>query len=335
MFSFKVRALGCKAGPKVGLQAGLKAGLRAVRYVLVALTCALGAASAFGQIATSTSVSLAPTPVYFGQTLVATVTVTAADGSIPDSSVTCAIQARGHNASYSRNLQNGVASLPLSSIAQDPVGNDYYLACAYPGSSAYAASTATRLPFEILFFSAWIVNSDGTVSQVDYTGKVLATLGTSGAPASAGGIAIDSSHDAWAVTNTANSLIFVGVGAISSPDNNPVATTTSTFTGGGLLQPTAVAVDGAGQVWIANGGNSVSSFANNGVAQSSAAGYGASTAAAPSPYNAPSGIAVDQAGSVWVTNSGGNSVTRIFGSAAPVVAPLVTGAGNGTTGSRP
>lgn len=329
MFSLRIRSFGCKA----------------VCYVLATLTCAIRTASAFGQIATATTVSLAPAPVYLGQTPVATVTVTAADGSTPTATgintpylerdVSCAIQARGHIAAYGANLQNGVASIPLTTVALDPVGNQYALACSYNGSATYAPSTAATLPFEIIFFSAWIVNSDGTVSQLDYTGKVLATLGTPGAPASAGGIAIDSSHDAWAVTSTANSLIFVSVDANSSPDNNPVATATSTFTGGGLMQPSALAIDGAGQVWIANGGNSVSSFSNSGAAQSPATGYGATAAAAPTPYNAPSSIAVDQAGSVWITNSGGNTVTRIFGSAAPVVTPLVTGGSNGTTGTKP
>ena len=315
MFSPKVRSFGCKA----------------VRYVLATLMCVMGTASAFGQIATSMTVSLAPTPVYFGQTPVATITVIASDGSTPDGSVTCAIQARGHNASYSRPLQNGVASMPLTSVAEDPIENDYRLACAYPGSPAYAASTAATLSFQIINFAAWIVNSDGTVSQLNYAGAVLGTQGTPGGPASAGGIAIDSAGDAWAVTSTANSLVFVSPG----PGNNPGATATSTFTGGGLLQPSAVAIDGTGQVWIANGGNSVSSFSINGAAQSPATGYGATTAAAATPYNAPSSIAVDQAGSVWITNSGSNTVTRIFGSAAPVVAPLVTGTSNGTTGTKP
>jgi streptogramin lyase len=221
----------------------------------------------------------------------------------------------------------------LATIAQDPVQPDpYTLVCYYPGSATYAASASTTVPFRIINFSAWIVNSNGTVSQLDYTGKVLLTLGTPGAPASAGGIAIDSAGNAWAVTNTANSLVFVSPG-VDGYESPPPAT--STFTGGGLLQPSAVAIDGAGQVWIANGGNSVSSFSNTGAAQSPATGYGATTAAAPTPYNAPSGIAIDQAGSVWITNSGGNTVTRIFGSAAPVVAPLVTGTANGTTGTRP
>ncbi len=317
---------------------------KSVWYVLVTLTFAIGAASAFGQIATSTTVSLAPTPVYYGQTPVATVTVTASDGSTPtgtpsngifaERDISCNIQTRGHNAAYGANLQNGVASISLGSIAQDPVGQ-YLLACSFSGSATYAASTATTLTFEIINCAVWSVNVNGTVSELDCRGVVLGTQGTPGASASAGGIAIDSTGNAWAVTNTANSILFVSPVITLYQDVNTGATTTSTFTGGGLLQPSAVAIDGEGQVWVANGGNSVSSFSNTGAAQSPTTGYGATTAAAATPYNAPSGIAIDQAGSVWITNSGGNTVTRIFGSAAPVVAPLVTGTANGTTGTRP
>jgi len=319
MFRLRLRSFVCKA----------------VWYVLATLTFTTWAASAFGQIVTSTTLSLAPTPVYFGQTPVATVTVTATDGSTPAGSVTCAIETRGHNAAYSSPLQNGVVSISLVTIAQDPVaGNPYTLVCSYPGSPDYAASTATKLSFQIIDCSVWIVNGNSTVSELGCTGTVLGTLGTPGASATAGGIAIDSTGNAWAVTNTSNSLVFVTQGPTPGSEYNAGPGSTSTFTGGGLLQPSAVAIDGAGQVWIANGGNSVSSFSNSGAAQSPATGYGATTAAAPTPYNAPSSIAVDQAGSVWITNSGSNTVTRIFGSAAPV-APLVTGVDTDTSGTKP
>jgi streptogramin lyase len=318
MFSLRSRSLVCSA----------------VWYVLATLTFVTWTASAFGQVATSTTVSVAPTLVYFGQTPIATVTVTATDGSTPGGSVECNIQARGHNAAYGRALQNGVASIPLSSVAEDPVGKQYALACSYPGSPDYAASFATAVPFQIIDCSVWTVNGNGTVSELNCTGAVLGTLGTPGASATAGGIAVDSTGNAWAVTNTANSLVLVTQGPVPGSGVNPGPGSASTFTGGGLLQPTSVAIDGAGQVWIANGGNSVSSFSSNGAAQSPASGYGATTAAAPTPYNAPSSIAVDQAGSVWITNSGSNNVTRIFGSAAPV-APLVTSVDTDTSGTKP
>jgi len=319
MFRFRLRSFVCKA----------------VWYVLATLPFATGTASAFGQIATSTTVSLAPTPVYFGQTPVATVTVTAGDGSTPGGSVECNILTRGHNAAYASPLLNGVVSINLSTVSQDPVeSNPYTLVCSYPGSATYATSTATKLSFEIIDCSVWTVNGNGTVSELGCTGTVLGTLGTPGASASAGGIAIDSTGNAWAVTNAANSLVFVTQGPVPGSGVNQGPGSTSTFTGGGLLQPSAVAIDGAGQVWIANGGNSVSSFSNSGAAQSPATGYGATTAAVPTPYNAPSSIAVDQAGSVWITNSGSNTVTRIFGSATPV-APLVTGVDTDTSGTKP
>jgi hypothetical protein len=227
-----------------------------------------------------------------------------------------------------------VASIPLITVTYDPVGKQYALACSYNGSATYARSSATTVPFQIIDCSVWTVNGNGTVSELDCTGAVLGTEGTPGASASAGGIAVDSTGNAWAVTNTANSLVFVTQGPVPGSGINPGPGSTSTFTGGGLLQPSAVAIDGADQVWIANGGNSVSSFSNSGAAQSPATGYGATTAAATTPYNAPSSIAIDQAGSVWITNSETNTVTRIFGSAAPV-APLVTGVDSDTTGSKP
>jgi hypothetical protein len=307
-------------------------------HLLAMLICATGAASASGQIATTTTATMTPIPVFVGETPVVTITVTAADGSTPPGSsgpdlytdVSCSILARGHNAAYATNLQNGVAQISLSTVAEDPVDYSptvvpYTLSCNYVGSATYAASSAALIPFRIINSTVWIVNSDSTISLLNYSGGVLETQGTPGPAATAGGIAIDANSDAWAVTNASNSLVFV----------NSIATASSTYTGGGLLQPVAVAIDGAGQVWIANGGNSVSAFSNTGVAQSPTTGYGATVAAATTPYNAPSSIAVDQAGSIWITNAGGNSVTRIFGSAAPASAPLITTTVKGSSGITP
>jgi DNA-binding beta-propeller fold protein YncE len=51
--------------------------------------------------------------------------------------------------------------------------------------------------------------------------------------------------------------------------------------------------------------------------------------------NAPSGVAIDQTGGVWVTNKSGNTVTHIFGAAAPVVTPLAAATATGTLGTKP
>lgn len=88
-----------------------------------------------------------------------------------------------------------------------------------------------------------------------------------------------------------------------------------TYTGGGLSSPKALAVDGLGNVWVANGGaNSVSQFGPGGAALSPVGGF------TGGGLNLPSGIAVSPTGAVWVANSGGNSVSE-FSSAGGVLSP--------------
>ncbi|MES2391097.1 MAG: NHL repeat-containing protein [Acidobacteriota bacterium] len=79
-----------------------------------------------------------------------------------------------------------------------------------------------------------------------------------------------------------------------------------TYTGGGLSTPTGLALDGAGNVWVANSGNnSVTKLDNTGAAVSPSGGYIAG------PMNAPAAIAVDASGKAWVANSGNNTVTQL------------------------
>jgi hypothetical protein len=156
----------------------LKPDSAASRLTLCALLsaiCLVGVGSAFGQISTSTTASLAPTPVDLGTTPVATVTVTASDGSTPDSLATCTIQTRGHAASYSVTLQGGVASISLPSVAQDPVGN-YTLACSYGGSSNYAPSSATTISFSIISPISTTTTVSVAPSSVTYGSSPVATV---------------------------------------------------------------------------------------------------------------------------------------------------------------
>ena len=92
-----------------------------------------------------------------------------------------------------------------------------------------------------------------------------------------------------------------------------------------------IAVDGSGNVWIANyGGNSaVSEFSSSGVAISPATGY---QGGGPS-Y--PDGIAVDGSGNVWLSGGVNANVTEFIGGAAPVVTPLAVGVKNNMLGTRP
>jgi hypothetical protein len=120
-----------------------------IRLSLATLIAFLSFSSAYAQISTSATVSLSPQPVYQGTAPVATVAVTASDGSSPNASVNCSIQTRGHAASYSANVVSGTANISLTSIAQVPAGT-YTLACTYLGSSAYAGSSAPTTNFQVL-----------------------------------------------------------------------------------------------------------------------------------------------------------------------------------------
>ena len=68
------------------------------------------------------------------------------------------------------------------------------------------------------------------------------------------------------------------------------------FIAGGLGEPTGLALDGAGDVWVANYTGAVAKFSPTGVAQSPVGGY------AGGGLEASFGIAVDADGNVWVTN---------------------------------
>jgi len=75
------------------------------------------------------------------------------------------------------------------------------------------------------------------------------------------------------------------------------------FTGGGLAYPGNIAIDAAGNAWIANGGSSASTSGN--VTELSSTG--AAVLGSPFTYGvqgSPQGIAIDQSGYVWLTNFG-------------------------------
>jgi streptogramin lyase len=108
---------------------------------------------------------------------------------------------------------------------------------------------------------------------------------------------------------------------VSGFNRQGVALRSTAFAGGGISNPLAVAVDGAGRIWVANSNGTVSVLSNTGTALSPSSGYSG-------PGSTPAGIAIDISGNVWVPSRTANTVTRILGAAAPVV-PLATGAATG------
>ena len=91
------------------------------------------------------------------------------------------------------------------------------------------------------------------------------------------------------------------------------------FTGGGLNAPTKLAVNHAGNIWIANYGGDITELSGStGTAISPAGGY------TGGGLYYPNDVAVDGVGNVWVTNSSYNlpvAVTELNGSTGAPISP--------------
>jgi secreted PhoX family phosphatase len=149
-------------------------------------------------------------------------------------------------------------------------------------------------------------------------------------------IAIDSAGNAWIanedydrVGHTGSISKFSSAGTALSPPTG--------YTGGGLLNPVSIAIDGSGNVWTANLG-SVSEFSGAGAALSPSFGYGY----AEGFFDSPQSIAIDGSGNAWVANDGNYSVSELIGVAAPVITPICAGLpatptvdGSSKLGTRP
>jgi hypothetical protein len=103
-----------------------------------------------------------------------------------------------------------------------------------------------------------------------------------------------------------------------------------------------IAVDGAGNVWIANIGGptktpqsgSITEISNSGAALSGANGFiGVDQSGTSTFIDNPIGVAVDPSGDVWVSCL--DNVVELVGAATPVVTPLSTAVATSKYGTRP
>jgi sugar lactone lactonase YvrE len=112
-----------------------------------------------------------------------------------------------------------------------------------------------------------------------------------------------------------------------SPSTQPNDFTIAiTFTAG-LSAPSGLAVDGLGNVWVANQGSStISAITSLGVPLSG------------SPYSGngvaqPAQIAIDAANNIWVANAGGNSLSLFDDTGTPIAGSAISGGGLAGPGS--
>ena len=143
----------------------------------------------------------------------------------------------------------------------------------------------------------------------------------------------DSGGNTWVTNNASTASVF------KFANNGTVLSPTGGYTGGGLANPLAIAIDGAGDAWVTSDSvqnvngtpttvGTLVELDNNGNILSGGTGYNVAAA------GYPVGDAIDASGNVWVAMAN-NYVIEMVGAATPVVTPISLGLKNGTFGIRP
>jgi len=137
------------------------------------------------------------------------------------------------------------------------------------------------------------------------------------------GIAIDPNGNVW--TSNANAT----TGAVSKFSSSGTALSPSSgYTGGGLIgQGLALAIDGTGNVWVANGGTTarISEISNAGVPVSTSTGFSGGG------ISHPQALAIDSSNNVWIGNSNA-SISELSSLGVPL-SPSTGFTGGGLNGS--
>ena len=171
------------------------------------------------------------------------------------------------------------------------------------------------------------------VSNGSQVGTSTAGVGSLYEPFS---IAIDASNNLWLPNYSCD---------FNNPSCDLAGTTVSELTSltagnlyspGGLSDPSGIAIDGGGNVWVASGIGDVVEMNNSGATVSPSAGY--TSSALGSVYD----VAVDGSGNVWAANllepvtfASGTNAVEFVGAAVPVVTPLSVAVKNSTIGAKP
>ena len=234
------------------------------------------------------------------------------------------------------------AGTPGVSGFQDGTG----IAAQYSGPGSVAADGAGDL------FVADTGND--TIREISAQGVVTTLAGTAGQPGSVddtgaaarfnlpGGIAVDTGGTIY-VADTGNDTVreITSQGAVTTLAGTAGQTGSTDGTGGAALfnAPGGVAVDGAGNIYVADTGNdtvreitpqgAVTTLAGMAGQAGSADGTGSAA-----QFDAPGGVAVDGSGNVYVADTGNNTIREITPAGAVTTlagtADPVGGSGDGT-----
>lgn len=192
--------------------------------------------------------------------------------------------------------------------------------------------------------NVWVANTETSSSPTvtEYAAGNYSTVANTFTVGSGPiGIGIDHSNNVWAVSSNVLNEYVYGSGSYTATD----------FTGGGLASGRYLAVDGNGNIWVANGSPAtisgttyvtLSGFTNAGAAltpglSSVQPGGLATPTTIASPV--PRGLTIDPSGNVWIAGCGtssscstGSFVMEYIGVASPPVTPLSTALANNQLG---
>ena len=236
-------------------------------------------------------------------------------GSTIGASILNASSTTAGTIAYTATPNGGTASAVTASSVL-PAGTYTLTATLTPTNSVDYATSSSSQTLVVTTQNIWAVNSGGSVSELNAAGVPLTSSGIS---CGGTGAAVDNAGSIWSLSPSTSSVCKL---------SNVGAVLLSGATGGGISAPSALAIDGAGQVWIANGNNSVSVLSNAGAAITPSSGYTDNT------ISGPNAIAIDNSGNVWLSNATSSSVDEILGAAVPV-APLANAVQNSTLGAKP
>lgn len=220
------------------------------------------------------------------------------------------------------------------------------IALAFPLAFTACSSNSTAPPSGTIVL--WVANSGLTKtggatngananSILGYTAPQIAT-GTTAAPAvklitnsGNGGIVLDAAGNLW-VTDPSNNAIAEYAAAQLKKNGEPKPDVViSAGPNGSLGSPEALAMDGNGNLWVANsaadgsGANTIVEFTKSQLAASGSPKPAVRLASNAGSIKNPQGMAFDPLGNLWVSDSGAVkefSATQLAASGAPV--PAVT-----------
>jgi sugar lactone lactonase YvrE len=163
----------------------------------------------------------------------------------------------------------------------------------------------------------WIANFHSSPTVVRYSAAQLATT-MSAAPATAiatggggdVGAAFDRDGDLWVTLATNNSIMEFTASQLAT-SSAPTPAVSLTATAGSLNDPTGLAFDADGNLWVANtGANTLVEFSAGQLTSSGRPTPTVTIKAASGSLHSPIGIAFDHSGDLWVANSLGNTLAE-------------------------